>query len=296
MYTTVSVKRGSRRLSVATSICPSVLLGGVGGDGSAGDGADSAGGATGSAGRAAGPIPTEVARTISSVTGGSHVTALFLCALPILRVAREHGLAPGRLRRTVERVRGGPPRGVMGRGPVCLKRRLVFVDFVEVVRVRVAFVLEHVEAITPGFVALGAERVLLDRRQKARTPRRLHANLDPDREHDSASSGERTAEELPGQGTRGLAVAQNRLAVDDRRGHAPATLYQTLGASRKIGGDLGHLRPDRLGIEDDEVTGHPLTDEATVGEAPERGGHEREHPAGVSEGGWVMAENPSGRE
>src|SRR5262249_1631040 len=71
MYTTVSVKRGSRRLSVATGICPGVRLGGVGGDGSAGDGADSAGGATGSAGRAAGPIPTEVARTISSVTAAA---------------------------------------------------------------------------------------------------------------------------------------------------------------------------------------------------------------------------------
>src|SRR5262245_24682415 len=213
MYTTVSAKRGSRRLSVATSICPIVLLRGVGRDGFAGAGADSPGGASGSAGRAARPVSTNVARTISSVSGVSHVTALFLGSLPVLRVARKHGLAPCWLRRAVERVRGGPPRGVVGRGPMRLQCRLVFVNLVAVVRVRVALVLQHVEAIAPGFVALGAERVLLDRRKEACALRRLHANLDPDREHGSASAGERTAEELPGQRARGLAVSQNRLAV-----------------------------------------------------------------------------------
>src|SRR5438067_7091120 len=99
-------------------------------------------------------------------------------------------------------------------GPMCLERGLVFVDLVEVVRVRVGVVLQHVEAITARLVALGAERVLLDRGQEARALGWLHADLHPDREHGSAPARERAAQELPGKRTRGLAITQDRLAVD----------------------------------------------------------------------------------
>src|SRR5882762_2577523 len=64
-----------------------------------------------------------------------------------------------------------------------LQRRLVLIDFVEVVSVLVLRVLQHVEPETAGFVPLGAQGVDLDRLEAPLLLVRLHAYLHPDCEH-----------------------------------------------------------------------------------------------------------------
>src|SRR5438093_3972378 len=142
MSTTGRAKRGSRRSSVATRSWPAVLRAG-----------------NGSAGRAGWPPLVDAARRISSAAGDSHVTGLLLGSQPVLRIAREHGLAPRRLRGAFQRVGRRAPLRVVRRRPVRLQRRLVLVDLVEVVRVGVGGIFKDVETAAAGLVALGAERV-----------------------------------------------------------------------------------------------------------------------------------------
>src|SRR4029077_2123477 len=61
-------------------------------------------------------------------------------AAPVLGRRRKDGIAPGCLRRAVQRVRSRAPDCVMRRGAMRLDRRLVAVDLVEVVDVRVLLV------------------------------------------------------------------------------------------------------------------------------------------------------------
>src|SRR5881296_3275167 len=93
----------------------------------------------------------------------------------------------------------------------------------------------------------------------------------------SRPPGERTAQQLSRECPGVLAVAQEHLAVDDRGGDAARALDEPPRARRKIVDDFRHLRDDRLGIEDDEIGGHPLTNQAAVVEAPERRRHQRQH-------------------
>ena len=64
-----------------------------------------------------------------------------------------------------------------------LQRRLVAVDLVEVVDVRVFGVLQDVEAQAAGLIALGAQRVHLDGFEEALPILGLDANPDPDCQH-----------------------------------------------------------------------------------------------------------------
>src|SRR6266508_1162299 len=57
------------------------------------------------------------------------------------------------------------------------------------------------------------------------------------------------------QGAGVLAVAQQDLAVDHRRGDAPAALCEALRAGGQVVDDLGHLGADGGRVEDDEVGG-----------------------------------------
>src|SRR5882762_6832027 len=102
---------------------------------------------------------------------------------PVGAFGRENRRAAGRGRRTVKRVGGGAPHRVVGRRAMGLERRLVLVDLVEVVGVLVLRVLQHVEPETAGFVALGAQRVDLDRFEEPLLLVRFHAYLHPDRDH-----------------------------------------------------------------------------------------------------------------
>jgi hypothetical protein len=64
-----------------------------------------------------------------------------------------------------------------------LERRLVAVDFVEIIDVLVLCILQHVEAEAARLVPLGPLGIRLDRREKALARLRLHPDLDPNRQH-----------------------------------------------------------------------------------------------------------------
>src|SRR5579862_4059857 len=102
---------------------------------------------------------------------------------PVIRRGGEDRLATDGFGRAVERVGGGAPDRVMRRGAMRLQRGFVLVDLVEVVGVLVLRVLQDVEAGAAGLVALGAERIDLDRLEKIGTPVRLDLHLHPDRDH-----------------------------------------------------------------------------------------------------------------
>jgi len=88
-----------------------------------------------------------------------------------------------RLGGAVQGVGRGAPDGIMRCGAVRLQRRLVAIDFVEVVDVRVRCVLEHVEAQTARLIPLGAEGIGLDRLEEPLARVGLDPNLDPHRQH-----------------------------------------------------------------------------------------------------------------
>src|SRR5205823_10610867 len=100
-----------------------------------------------------------------------------------VRRCRKDGIAPGRLGRTVQRVRRGAPHRVVRRGAMRLDRRLIAVDLVEVVDVRVLLIVQHVEAHAARLISLGAESIDLDRLQEALAPFRLDPHLYPQRYH-----------------------------------------------------------------------------------------------------------------
>src|SRR6185312_15959639 len=102
---------------------------------------------------------------------------------PVLRGRRKHGRAPRGLRGAVEGVGGGAPRGVVRHRAMRLECGLILVDLEEVIHVRVLLVLEHVEAVTRRFVALGAERIDLDGFQEALALLGLDPRLHPHRDH-----------------------------------------------------------------------------------------------------------------
>src|SRR5207248_1032769 len=99
----------------------------------------------------------------------------------------------------------------------------------------------------------------------------------------SLVSAQGTAEQAAGEGAGVLAVLQEDLAVHDGRRDAAAALDEALGSGRKVVDDLRQLGRDRVGIEDDQVRGQALANQATIGEAPLRRRHERQHPHGVLE-------------
>ena len=74
-----------------------------------------------------------------------------------------------------------------------------------------------------------------------------------------------------------LAVAQQDLAVDHGGRDAAGALDQPLGSRGQVGHHLGHLGRDGVGVEDHEVGGQALADEAAVAEAPVGRGHEGQH-------------------
>src|SRR5262249_44680863 len=102
---------------------------------------------------------------------------------PVGAVPREDGLAAGRSRRSVQRVGRGAPGLIVRRCTMRLERRHVLVDLVEVVDVLVLLVLENVEPEAARLIALGAERVDLDRLEETLLLVRLHAHFHPDRKH-----------------------------------------------------------------------------------------------------------------
>src|SRR5262245_25712206 len=112
---------------------------------------------------------------------------------PVLSVRREDRLTPGRRGRAVERVGRGAPGLIVRRGAVSLERGHVLVDLVEVVDVLVLLVLQDVEPEAARLVALGAERVDLDRLEEPPLLVRLHAHLHPDRQHRVLLSSRHTA-------------------------------------------------------------------------------------------------------
>ena len=77
----------------------------------------------------------------------------------------------------------------MGRRAVCLERGVVPVDLVEVDRVRVAVVLEDVEAQAAGLVLALAAPVLERALQDLVTILRLHADRHEQRSHAKLSFG-----------------------------------------------------------------------------------------------------------
>src|SRR5271167_111270 len=89
--------------------------------------------------------------------------ALFL---PIAGCGGKDSVAARRLRRAVQCVCCRAPDGVVGRGAMRFKRRLVPVGFEEVVDVLVLHILKNVEAQTARLVPLGTEGIDLDRLQK----------------------------------------------------------------------------------------------------------------------------------
>jgi hypothetical protein len=64
-----------------------------------------------------------------------------------------------------------------------LERRLVPVDFIEIIDVLFLRVLQNVEPHTARLVPLGPQGVRLDRREKALARLRLHPDFDPNRQH-----------------------------------------------------------------------------------------------------------------
>src|SRR6185295_11762152 len=81
---------------------------------------------------------------------------------PVLLVGGEYRRAAGGRGRPVEHVGHFLPGLVVRHRAVLLQRRLVLVDLVEVVDAFVLLILQDVEAVAAGLVALGAERVHLD--------------------------------------------------------------------------------------------------------------------------------------
>src|SRR5437867_13084344 len=77
---------------------------------------------------------------------------------------------------------------------------------------------------------------------------------------------ERPTQELPGKRARVLAVAEQDLAVDDRRRDPARALHEPAGAGGEVVDGLRQLRAGRVGVEDDQVGREALADEAAVGD------------------------------
>src|SRR5262249_23846522 len=77
----------------------------------------------------------------------------------------------------------GAPGLIVRRCTMRLERRHVLVDLVEVIDVLILLVLENVEPEATRLIALGAERVDLDRLEETLLLVRLHAHFHPDRKH-----------------------------------------------------------------------------------------------------------------
>ena len=89
-----------------------------------------------------------------------------------------------------------------------------------------------------------------------------------------------------------LAVTQQHLAVHDRRRDAARALHESAGASGEVVHHLRHFGRDRVRIEDHQISRHALADEPTVVEAPQRGGHERQHPDRLLEREGLLCPHP----
>ncbi len=107
---------------------------------------------------------------------------------------------------------------------------------------------------------------------------------------------ERPTQELPGKRARVLAVAEQDLAVDDRRRDPARALHEPAGAGGEIVDDLRQLRADRVGVEDDQIGREALADEAAVGEAPVRRGYERQHAHRLLERERLLRAHPVAQE
>src|SRR6185312_6887610 len=99
-----------------------------------------------------------------------------------------------------------------------------------------------------------------------------------------ARACERAAQQPTGVRAGVLALAQQDLAVDHRGRDPPGALDQPLGARGQVAHHLRQLGRDGVGVEDHEVGGHALADQAAVGEAPVAGRDEGEHAHRLLEG------------
>src|SRR5260370_35111922 len=106
-----------------------------------------------------------------------------LLSFPVPGRRGKDGLTARRFWCPIERVRGRPPDGIVGRRPMRLQCCLVPINFVEIVDVLVLRVLKDVEAHAPRLIPLGAEGIHLDRLQEALALARLHPDLHPHRQH-----------------------------------------------------------------------------------------------------------------
>ena len=75
-----------------------------------------------------------------------------------------------------------------------------------------------------------------------------------------------------------LVFAQDHLAIDDRSQKARGFLFEPPRARRQIVGQLRHHRPDRFRVEDYDVRGHSLAQQAAPVQAPLGSRHEGELP------------------
>src|SRR5207244_12184660 len=103
--------------------------------------------------------------------------------VPVSVRSREDGLGAGRVRRSIQRIGGRAPDGVVRHRAMCFQRGLVLVDLVEVVDVLVVLDLEDVETQASRLVPFGTERVHLDGLEKALAQLGLDAHLHPNRQH-----------------------------------------------------------------------------------------------------------------
>jgi len=88
------------------------------------------------------------------------------------------------------------------------------------------------------------------------------------------------------------AVVQHDLPVDDDVVHAFGALYAPGGAGRSVVGDLVLPDPDARQIEDHEIGGHALPQEASVMETHDAGGLEGQPADGVFEGQELTLAHP----
>ena len=89
-----------------------------------------------------------------------------------------------------------------------------------------------------------------------------------------------------------LVFTQDHLAVDDRSQKAGGFLFEPPRARGQIVGQLRHHRPDRFRVEDHDVRGHPLAQQAASVQPPLRSRHKGELPNRVFEGEGLPLAHP----
>src|SRR5271165_3885910 len=84
-------------------------------------------------------------------------------SLPITGRRRKNRTTARRLRRAVQGVGSRAPDGIVRRHTMGFERRLIPVDFVKVIDVRVLLIMQNIEPQAARFIALGAQSIDLDR-------------------------------------------------------------------------------------------------------------------------------------